>query len=185
MKKFLNVAMVLMMALVLTIPVFSTAERVNGHSEMWVNTPNGKCLNVRERPDKSEKIIYCVECGTKLNILEETDSEWARVYADGQEKGYVMMRFLVAEKPGKYEMTERNDDFRAVNPYKVTALPRSRNSKESVGLRVKPNKRAKMIRRLRTGNTLTVIAVGRNWSKVKDARTGKTGYVANDYITRK
>jgi len=29
-----------------------------------------------------------------------------------------------------------------------------------------------------------VIAKGKTWSKVLDLQTGKTGYVANDYIQR-
>ncbi len=38
--------------------------------------------------------------------------------------------------------------------------------------------------RLMAGDTLTVIAVGKTWSQVKDPETGKTGYVANDYIRK-
>ena len=53
-----------------------------------------------------------------------------------------------------------------------------------VGLRVKPSKKSNAIRRLMAGDTLTVIAVGKTWSQVKDPETGKTGYVANDYIRK-
>jgi hypothetical protein len=31
---------------------------------------------------------------------------------------------------------------------------------------------------------LKVIAVGKTWSKVVDSTTGRTGYVANAYVTR-
>ena len=37
---------------------------------------------------------------------------------------------------------------------------------------------------LAAGDTLEVIAVGKTWSRVKDVKTGRTGYVANDYIAR-
>lgn len=185
MKKILSIVLVLMVAIGLMVPAIASAQSVAGHKEMWVLTADGKTLNVREKPSTSAKILYRVECGSKLNIVEDTDSEWARVYANGKDKGYVMKKFLVANKPGKYEMTERDDDFKAVTPYKVTALPRAKNTTESVGLRVKPNKTSSMIRRLTAGDTLTVIAVGKTWSQVKDAETGKTGYVANDYIAKK
>ena len=185
MKKILGIMMVLMMVIGLMVPVFASAESVKGHSEMWVNTADGKTLNVREQPSKSGKVLYRVECGTKLHIVEDTDNDWARVYADGKSKGYVMKKFLVASKPGKYEMTEREDDFKSVKSYTVVALSRTKNSAESVGLRTKPNKTATAIRRLMAGDELTVIAVGKTWSKVKDPQTGKTGYVANDYITKK
>ncbi len=49
---------------------------------------------------------------------------------------------------------------------------------------MKPNKTAQAIRRLTAGDELKVIAVGNTWSRVIDLTTGKTGYVANDYIER-
>ena len=95
-----------------------------------------------------------------------------------------MSRFLVASKPGKYEITERDDNFVAVTPYTVQALARGKNTDQSVGLRVKPNKTAQAIRRLQAGDELEVIARGNTWSKVRDFFTGKVGFVANDYIAR-
>ena len=86
--------------------------------------------------------------------------------------------------PGKYEITERDDNFRSVTPYTVSAKAINNKSDRSVGLRVNPNKTAKAIRRLTAGDTLKVIAVGKTWSKVVDATTGRTGYVANAYVTR-
>ena len=40
------------------------------------------------------------------------------------------------------------------------------------------------IRCLAAGDELTVVAVGKTWSKVVDTATGRTGYVANDYISK-
>ena len=37
---------------------------------------------------------------------------------------------------------------------------------------------------LTAGDQLQVIARGTVWSKVVDLQTGKTGYVANDYIRK-
>ena len=190
MKKVIGIVMVLMMVLGLMIPVLgsaASAKDVKNVDYMWVNCEDGKTLNVRESASKSAKVLYRVECGTKLTVLGAVDGtrDWAYVQKDGKSAGYVMTKFLVFEKPGKYEITERDTDFKSVKSYKVTALPRSKNSTESVGLRTKPNKTAKAIRRLAAGDTLTVIAVGKTWSQVKDPETGKTGYVANDYITKK
>ncbi len=185
MKKVVGILMVLMMAVGLMIPVFATAQSVEGHDYMWVNCANGKKLNVRLCANKSSEVMYQVECGTKLYVIESIDKNWAYVRAEGKAAGYVMTEFLVAQKPGKYEITEREDNFRKVTPYMVTAIARGQNTQESVGLRVKPNKTAKMVRRLMAGDTLEVIAVGTVWSQVKDLQTGKTGYVANDYIVRK
>ena len=96
----------------------------------------------------------------------------------------MMTKFLKSTKPGKYDLNERSDDFKKVKSYTVIAKARNSKTEESVGLRVKPCKKSNAIRRLMAGDTLTVIAVGKTWSKVKDPETGKTGYVANDYIRK-
>ena len=71
-----------------------------------------------------------------------------------------------------------------VNPYLVSAKALNAKTDLSVGLRVKPNKTSQAIRTLTAGDRLQVIARGRTWSKVVDLLTGRTGYVANDYIVR-
>ena len=183
MKKILSFALVLMTVLALMIPAFASAEEAGG-MDMWVNCENGKRLNVRETPSTDSGIIVRLDCGTKVHVDYSCGNGWVAI-SDYHFSGYVQAKFLVSQKPGKYEITERNDDFKTVKAYKVTALPRSKNSTESVGLRTKPNKTAKAIRRLAAGDTLTVIAEGKTWSQVEDPETGKTGYVANDYITKK
>ncbi len=184
MKKILSVVLVVMMAIGLMIPVIASAESVGANTEMWVNCEDGKTLNVREAPTKKSKVLYRVDSGKKVEIVEDAGNGWALVYQNGKAAGYVMTKFLHAQKPGKYEITERDDNFRAVAPYKVTALARGKNMTDSVGLRVKPNKTAKALRRLAAGDTLKVIAVGKTWSQVVDQATGMTGYVANDYMAR-
>ena len=105
------------------------------------------------------------------------------VRQDGKPYGFVMTKYLKA-KPNKYMATEKASDFQAVNPYTVTAKARGKNTAESVGLRIEPTKKAAMIRRLMAGDQLQVIEVGKLWSKVIDPQTGRTGYVANDYMIR-
>ena len=131
-------------------------------------------------------MLYQVECGTKLEVLAGGDAAkgWIYVKANGKAAGYVMTKFLQANKPGKYEITERSDNFRAVAAYTVTAKALNAKTEKSVCLRTKPNKTASSLRRLTAGDKLQVIAVGKTWSKVMDLTTGKTGYVANDYIAR-
>ena len=183
MKKFLSIVMILVTVLALMIPAFASAEEYTG-IEMWVNCENGKKLNVRETTNTSCRIITRLECGTKVQVDYFTGDGWAAI-SDYHFSGYVQTRFLVSEKPGKYEITERDDNFVNVkNPYLVSALRRSAKSDSSVGLREKPNKTAKAIRRLTAGDQLQVIARGTVWSKVVDLQTGKTGYVANDYIRK-
>jgi len=184
MKKLVSILFVMMMIFSLMVPVFASAEGTG--NVMWVNCADGKRLNVREAPQKGAKILCRADCGTKIEILNTSGlNGWAYVYVEGKNtRGYVMTKFLVGSKPGKYEITERDDNFRTVTPYRVEMKARSKNADDSVCLRVQPNKSAQSIRRFMAGEQVTVVAVGKTWSKVVDPVTGATGYVANDYIRR-
>ena len=183
MKKILSIAVILVTVLALMVPVFASADEFGG-VDMWVNCENGKKLNLREEPSTSAGIITRLECGTKVHVDYSCGNGWVAI-SDYHYSGYVQAKFLVSQKPGKYEITERDDDFVTVKePYLVVAKARSAKNDSSVGLRMKPNKTAKAIRRLTAGDQLKVIARGKVWSKVVDLKTGKTGYVANDYIRK-
>ena len=183
MKKLIAVAVILVTVLALMVPVFASADAAVGQ-DMWVNCADGKRLNVRTEPRTGSTVMKRLDCGTKVTVLNIMDKDWVRV-TDGKLTGYVMVKFLVDEKPGKYEITERDDNFVTLKkPYIVTAQALNDKTDKSVGLRVKPNKTAKAIRRLTAGDQLQVIARGKVWSRVIDLETGKTGYVANDYIRK-
>ncbi|MBQ6562881.1 MAG: SH3 domain-containing protein [Clostridiales bacterium] len=180
MKKVISIVLVIMTLVGLMIPVFANAD-----STKWVNCANGKKLNVRETA--GGKVMYRLPCGTQVTIQSSTSAPkgWAFIKAPGHAKGgYVMTKFLVSSKPGKYQITERDDSFVTVTPYKVSAKAINKKSDRSVGLRVSPNKSSRAIRRLTAGDTLQVIARGKTWSKVVDMTTGNTGFVANAYMVK-
>ena len=181
MKKLMTIALVVMLLLGVMVPVFASAEG----GAKWVNCPNGKTLNLRVEPSKNAKVLKKLECGTKVELIPYSNltAGWTCVRANGTD-GWVMSKFLVDSKPGKYEITEQEDNFRSVTAFNVAAKALNGKTDRSVCLRVKPNKTSKSIRRLASGDQLTVVAVGKVWSKVVDTATGRTGYVANDYIAR-
>ena len=172
MKKLISIAVILVTVFALMIPAFASADQFGGY-DMWVNCADGKTLNVREAPSTSARRITRLECGTKVHVDYDAGNGWVAI-SDYHYSGYVQKKFLVAQKPGKFEITERDDNFVAMNG----------KTDRSVGLRVKPNKTSGAIRRLNAGDTLQVIARGKTWSKVMDPQTGRTGYVANDYIQK-
>ena len=188
MKKLIALLLAMMTVMALMIPVFASAEEPAANTAMWVNTADGKNLNVRTEPNRTtSRVMYRLVPGTKVTVDSSVAAPtgWAFVTAAGHKNGgFVMTKFLQANKPGKYEITERDDDFKAVNPYTVEAVARGAKRTDSVCLRTQPNKTAKSVRRLMPGDQLQVIAVGKTWSKVMDPATGKTGYVANDYVIR-
>ena len=181
MKKIISLAVILATVLTLMIPVFASAGAYG--TDVWVNCENGKRLNLRPEPRTNSGLITRFVCGTRLEVMEDLGNGWVHV-TDGEYTGYVQKKFLVAKKPGKYEITERDDNFVAVTPYIVTAKALNNRTDDSVGLRVKPNKTARATRRLAAGDELEVIARGKTWSRVIDLQTGKTGYMANDYMVK-
>ena len=110
--------------------------------------------------------------------------DWAEIVMKNGKTGFVMTKFIQEAKPGKYEITEREDNFKSVTPYTVTAKALNKKSEKSVGLRVKPTKTSKAIRTLRAGDELEVLAKAKTWLQVRDLQTGKTGFVAADYVIR-
>ena len=183
MKKILSIAIILVTVFALMVPTLGSAGEYGG-TDMWVNCANGKRLNLRMDPSTGSKVITKFDCGTHVEVMEDLGNGWVRV-ATSEYCGYVQKKFLVSKKPGKFEITERDDDFVSVkSPYMVSAKALNNKSDRSVGLRVKPNKTSSAIRRLTAGEQLQVIAEGKTWSKVVDMQTGKTGYVANQYIQR-
>ena len=182
MKKMISITVAVVMVLALMIPVFASAGQYGGR-DMWINCANGKKLNVRREPNTNSQVIVQLPCGTRVEVMDELGNGWVRIATD-EYVGCVMKKFLVSGKPGKYEITERDDNFVAVAPYMVSAKPLNNRTEESVGLRVKPNKTSGAIRRLVAGDELEVIARGKTWLKVVDPLTGQTGFVANDYMQR-
>ena len=179
MKKLIAILLALMTVTALMIPMFASAEEQTENSTMWVNCANGKRLNVRSAPNTTtSKLLYRLDCGTRVEVVNTIDAPkgWAFITTKNHnEGGFVMTKFLQAKQPGKYEITERSDNFRAVNPYLVSAKALNNHTENSVGLRTAPNKTAKMIRRLVAGDQLQVLEVGKTWSKV--SYRGKQGYI--------
>ncbi len=185
MKKLIALVLALMTALSLMIPVLASADAAN--RVMWVNTADGKNLNVRAEPSTRAALLYRIKPGTRVEIQSNVyaPAGWAFVLPNGhRDGGFVMTKFLQANQPGKYEITEREDNFRSVTPYIVTAKALNNRTTDSVGLRTAPNKTARMIRRLVAGDQLQVLEAGKVWSRVLDLTTGQTGYMANDYMIR-
>ena len=183
MKKLICIATIIAMIAAVMIPMCASANALGPGAVKYVNCSNGKNLNVREQPNTDSRVMYTLRCGTKVEILGFAGNGWAKVSpANGGQTGYVMTKFLQDNKPGKYEITERQSSFRTVQPFMAAAKALNDRTDRSVGLRVEPNKNSSAIRRLSAGDQVEVIATGRNWDEVIDPVTGQTGYVASSYL---
>lgn len=190
MKKIISAVLAALLLLLTVVPVLADT-MVGNFGTMYINCPNGKKLNLREKPNG--KIITRLDNGTKVTLTSGYVAEkgWVAIAVDQKQNGktvtltgVVQSKFLQEKKPGKYEITERDDHFEDVKkPYIVTANPLNKKTTQSVGLRIKPNKTSKAYRRLEAGDELQVLATAKLWIKVLDLKTGETGYVAHDYTT--
>jgi hypothetical protein len=144
---------------------------------------NTSWLKAHDKPSYSATVVDSYRRDFAVTIAQRYDNGWAKVrFRPGGAAVYVQTKYLQAGQLGKYQATENLQNFVAVNPYTVIAKALNARTGKSVGLRPVPSKASQEIRRLQAGDQLHVIARGSVWSQVVDLRTGKTGYVANDYV---
>ena len=169
MKKVLGIVMVLMMVVGLMVPVFGSAESVSGHASMYVYCANGKRLNVREAPSLNSGLLFRLENGTKVSILEDSGYGWAMVSANGRE-GFVKTEFLQSKKPA----ANKNSNFRS-----FSARVYSNNGKK-VNMRVSANLNADRIAQLEDSTAIKVIGATGDWYKIQWANA--TGYMMKKFV---
>ena len=173
MKKVLCTVMVLMMAIGLMIPAFGSAESVTGRSTMYVYCANGKRLNVREEPSLYARLLFRLENGEKVSILEDSGNGWALVSCNGG-KGFVKTEFLQSKKPAAAE--KKNSTFKS-----FSAKVYSTNGKK-VNMRVKADINADRIAQLENYTAIKVIGEIGDWYKIQWANA--TGYMMKKYLSK-
>lgn len=171
MKKILCIAMVLMMAIGLMIPAFGSAESVTGRSSMYVYCANGKRLNVRVAPAVNATLLFRLENGEKVSILEDSGNGWARVSNNGR-AGYVKTEYLRAQMPAA--AGKQNSTFKS-----FSAKVYSTNGKK-VNMRVKANVKADRIAQLENYTAIQVVGEAGDWYKIQWANA--TGYMMKKYV---
>ena len=113
-------------ALVLVLCTFVTGAMAD--TTMYVRTGNGKTLNVRSEPNTGDNVIYRFQYGQEVTVAYHLGNGWSCVRLAGafDQDGYVMTKFLVNEKPGKYvpssadaELAQPAHGVRGVGPHGV------------------------------------------------------------------
>ena len=115
MKKFVSIIVAIIALFLAVAPAM--ADFGNYDTDLlnptWVNTPDGKNLNVRETPNG--KIMCRLTPGTMAYILNINEN-WTEIVMKNGKTGFVKTKFLQEGKPGKFEITEREDNFKSVTP---------------------------------------------------------------------
>jgi len=192
----------LILALVLAVGILSTVMPASAaYTRMWVKTPNGKSLNVR---DSNNQIIGRMAYGTEVIVTDEED-DWAIIMYGSMGDGWVKEKFLVDYNPGKYHgdgdssgsktsgLTDSTLGAQTVNglntqyqslvyvstPYTVKVVPDTKTG--TARLRWAPSKFSTLIAYVPANYQLTVLASNKDWLMVRDESNGKIGYIAAKY----
>ena len=191
MKRTIWVTSVCVLALVLTL-IAGTALA----ETMYVNTPNGGNVNLREGPGSEYDVLCHVGFGKAVNVIEMlAGSSWVNCSYDGN-YGYISMRYLSYNKPVK--PTARPTS-------RVTARPTSKPVTDEsiyanfvderyvasvkpstptgfVHMRWAPTKSAPVAKDYVNGQTLYVLKANANWCQVFDPDTMTFGYMMRSFI---
>lgn len=120
----------------------------------WIAFSDTVNLNLRKEPSTSSEVLDQLNQGDAMTVLEK-DGKWYKVEYSGK-TGYVKKDFI---------------DFQ----YNVYV------SGSKVNMRNKAHTESKILKRLNTGATITLLEQEGAWYKVRSGK--KTGYIHSEYIS--
>lgn len=199
-KKMVALLALLSLLIVMTmIPVCAGANSAT----LYVKSSNGSSVHLRATPqDHCDNVITNVPYGHTVDVLGY-EGKWTHVLYNGN-MGYMMSRYLVADKPAAYvrqnPASNNNNNnnnnnsgaqseiklpnfaaFRQVTPYRVLVSPSKPNG--FVNFRWVPSTSFKVMQRCYANTELTVIAENQHWAQVSDPETGCVGFMYRKYLT--
>ena len=160
---------------------------------MYVDTPNGRALNLRNSDDE---VIAQIPNRTALEIYDRSYIDSERVIVDykGRE-GYVYLRYLSTTRPAASGSSSGSasssssgsgttvfDGMKRVSPYTASVCPSTPTS--FVNLRWAPSKSAAIQGVRYNGDTLTVLAENTYWAQVYDEETNTCGFMLKSFLKR-
>ena len=157
---------------------------------MYVNTSNGKSLNIRDYPSKDGNVIGTFAYGASVEVdTGFVGGTWAHVYFAGGD-GYCMYRYLSDYHPGpKPQPTSTAKPSPATDLYSdivqasYTVAVRPSSPGGFVHLRWAPSKKQPVNRDYYNGDTLQVLAQNGEWCQVYDAENGVCGFMMVSFLT--
>ena len=146
---------------------------------MYMYAANGGAVNVRTLPSKAGKVMVQLGVGFPVTVVKY-DAGWSRVtvLVNGRTyNGYVASEFLIASDPTAWAQS-----FQILS-VAARATVRPSRSTGYVNLRSEASTSSSVIRTMRSGERLTLLAASNAWYRVADAY-GNVGYVVKGYVKR-
>lgn len=194
MKKMLS----LVLALAIMISVCGALTAAQAEGVLYVNTSNGKSLNLREAPSTDARVLAQIPFGDEFWTFEFVGNGWVYGHWGGQ-FGYVMIRYLSDYKPSHKPVSPTakptpKEDSDAVKLAKETKSEhdiepiyiavRAARASSWVNFRTGPSATTKRITSFPDGKELIANGETTNWYRATDPETGKTGYIHKNYSTK-
>lgn len=189
MKNLISILAALVLLMSVGVSVASADELV-GPGIMYVNTPNGKTLNIRSEPNTGDNIIGHAKYGDALQVTS-FQGAWACIYYTAAEDSiaWVQSRFLQWYEPGPKPTPKPEEDSEVkkelqseegIDPLRLEA--HATRSSGWVNMRKSPSKTTKRIQTCPDGAELIAFAETTNWYHVTDPVTGNSGYIRKDFL---
>ena len=173
-KKFVAILSAVLLAVLCLVPMTGAS----ADTTMYVSASNGLSVNVRDLPAKSGTSLVQLGVGFPVKVVG-TASGWSQVTFKVNGKtinGYMDSSFLSGSDP-----STKAQSFKSVSAFTVTVRPVNANG--FVNLRAAASVKSTSLRKMYSGEALTVIAASNAWYRVQDAY-GNTAYVAKAYVKK-
>lgn len=155
----------------------------------YVYTANLGPLNLRADTSTSSALIGRIPYGRQVTVLDYyNNNTWVGVEYNGRQ-GYVMARYLVYSPPapiptsnpgtGSSNLLNMFDGFQYTNYY-VAVRPSSPGG--FVHLRWAPSQQMGIMTDYYDSKQLEVLAQNNTWAQVRDADTGRTGFMMRAFL---
>jgi uncharacterized protein YgiM (DUF1202 family) len=204
MKKKIVSLMAVAMILVLIIPTVAFATYTR-----YVYTKNGGTLKIRYAPSTNAEVLTSVDFGTKLTCIADVGGGWTEIYWGGDDRFYVMTKFLSKTKRAKPEkqpkatatpvpvagptaapaaapvaagIAEMNRIFKSFKSVREPYIVTVRPTRATavVNVRFAPSRSAEVLFRAPDGKQLSVIGELDGWLQVQDPDTHSVGYITTE-----
>lgn len=186
MKKAVSILLALILLLTSVCVIGSAEGKI-----MYVKTSNGGKLNMRSEPQSGNNIITKIPYAATVTVLAEYYKTWSVIeYTGISNPGYVQTQFLSDKMPDPYtgETLPNRAVYQSFTSMKMehwySAKVQTLKGGKDVSLRWSPTSNGTVMRKIAVGETVTVIADGKNWSQVLDESTGMVGFMPSKYLVK-
>lgn len=159
---------------------------------LYVNTANGKGLNIRTRPNAQGAVQTVIPNGAAVTLFWYENSSWAFV-AYRSYFGFCMTRHLTDKQPAPVKPNttpapapteDPNKMFKGFKHVDYYVAVRPTTPTGFVNMRWMPSKSAEVQCIYYADTVLRVLATNGTWSQVFNTQTNQSGFMMNAYLNK-